>query len=227
MTRTLLAALAASALASAAHADGVAEISTPSQPGSETATIAWQDADTLRIDTPDPAGYMLIRDGNAYAVTDQPGMGLMVLDLASIMTMARGMAAAGGMDTPSLDEHRAAAVERITATGTRETVAGLEGEVYEIVWTDAAGDSHTDTAVLSGDALAREFTAAFAAFAQASGTEPDARSVELHDRGLGILRYGDDFALVSISGDAPGADHFELPAEPMTMQDMMRGRMPD
>lgn len=225
MTRLLLAAAAALSFAPVALADGIAEIAAAET--GETATIAWHDADTLRIGTDDPSGYLLVRDGSAYAVSSQPGMGMMVLDLASMQAMAEGMAGASGMETPSLDEQRAASVERVTATGAREEIAGITGEVYEIAWTDAAGNAHVDTAVLSDNSLAREFTAAFAAFAGAAGTEDDARTLELGRRGLGILRYGDDFELVSISDDAPGADYFALPAEPMTMQDMMRGRMPN
>lgn len=223
MTRHILAAAAALGLAPLAHADGVAEIAAPSSGSSEQVRIAWHDADTLRVDTNEPGSYILARDGSLYAVTDQAGPDLVVLDMSSMGAMAQSM----GGDMPSIDGHRAASVETVRATGRRETVAGIDGEIYEIEWTDASGAGRKDEAVLSDNRLAREFTAAFSAFATAVDSASDARSLAIEQRELGILRYGDDFRLVSLSGDGPGAGHFALPAEPMTMQDMMRGRGPN
>lgn len=226
MTRLLLAAAAALGLAPAALAQGTAQIANPGE--GENARFAWRDTDTLRVGTDDPSGYLLVHEGSAYAVSTESGMdGPMVIDFATVQAMAQGMSGAGAMSAPSFDPYRAASVESVSATGNREQVAGIDGEVYQIAWTDAAGNAHTDTMVLSDDALAAEFTAAFYAFAEATGAGDDARAAELDRRGLGILRYGNDFELVSIGRDAPEADYFALPAEPMTMQDMMRGAMPN
>lgn len=98
-------------------------------------------------------------------------------------------------------------VESFGATGEKEVVAGIQGEVYEIRWRDEDGRTHTDQAVLSDNPLAVELTSVMhevaRTYAEAmdrehSGVVEDALSA----RGLGILRYG-DMRLTEISGESP------------------------
>ena len=43
---------------------------------------------------------------------------------------------------------------------------------------------------------------------------------DLKDRGLGVLRSGEEFKLATLTESAPSADLFKLPAEPMKMPNM-------
>lgn len=144
--------------------------------------------------------------------------------------MAQGMAqgmpgAAGPMPEGAgrFTAHRAESVSSIEATGRTETVAGIDGDVYEVSWVGADGATHTDTAVLSDDPLVVEFSDAFRAFAEAGGSGVDPRSRRITDRGLGVLRYADDFLVLAISGDTPPPSTFDLPGPPLNLQDMMQG----
>jgi hypothetical protein len=207
-----------------ALAAGSATVQTTSPQGAQAMQVTWQDVDTARMDLPGQAGYMVVRDGEAFVVSSAGGR-TMVLAMSGMAAMADSMGAGGGASVGAMmDRHTATGVERLEATGAGETVAGLRGEVYEMVWTDATGASRTDTLVLSDAPLAVEFTAAMQAFARAMGEDEDprARAVEGH----GLLRYGERFRLTEISASAPAAEAFTLPAPPISMEDMMQGRMP-
>jgi hypothetical protein len=45
-------------------------------------------------------------------------------------------------------------------------------------------------------------------------------SQEIMGKGNGILRFGNEYRLVSISSDTPSASRFNLPAEPQQMPDL-------
>ncbi|MDZ7663110.1 hypothetical protein [Thiohalophilus sp.] len=142
----------------------------------------------------------------------------MVIDLSAMAGMMGGrMGAEVPSTSPGTD--RAVEVESFGATGEKEVVAGIQGEVYEIRWRDEDGRTHTDQAVLSDNPLAVELTSVMhevaRTYAEAmdrehSGVVEDALSA----RGLGILRYG-DMRLTEISGESPGEKAFTLPAKPM------------
>jgi hypothetical protein len=208
-----------------ASAGGTATVSSAGPEGRNQMTAAWADEDTLRLDFAGQPAYMLLLDGEMYAVAMTGGTP-MVLPLGAMAGMAQGMAGQGGPlpeGAGRLGARRARSVTAIEDTGETETVAGIEGGVYRISWVGADGASHTDTAVLTDDPLVREFGRAFRAFAEAGSDPVDPRSVRIEDRGLGVLRYGDEFVVREISGATPPAGAFELPAPPLNMQDMMRG----
>lgn len=220
------------AFSTAATAGGTATIEvTGDNVAGGNMTMRWQDADDVRIDPPNQPAYMLLRGGKAYTVMSTGGRTI-VMDLASISNMPGG----GGMGSPDMSGtsaiSRATAVSELAATGRRETVAGIEGEIYTITWTDADGASHSAEAVLSDNATVVEMSRAFGrlgeAMAAISSNKPagDAISDKLAAEGLGVLRFENQFRLAEISDETPSADTFELPAKPMNLQDMMKGMQP-
>lgn len=186
-----------------------------------TMTVTWQDEDTVRLEPDGQPAYMLVRGDNSYSVTSAGGQ-MMVIDMGAMMSMAQSagggvMAGGAGPKAPTVAD--AQSVSRIEPTGAEETVAGITGKVYEIHWTDSDGASHVDEAVLSNDDLLRDMTVAFQAFGKALGGEEATHPLNqaLSSRGLGALRFGDRFKVISISDETPPDDHFELPAEPMQL----------
>lgn len=215
-----LVALAALCLLLPAHvlAAGAATLEVRSGQSSSRMDMSWRD-DNLRLDLPDGAGgYMVVRSGKAYSVTQQQGQ-TMVLDMSSLKEMGQSDKQGGGVDADI------GSLEKLEATGEMETIAGIEGEVYRVVWTDADGETHENTAVLSDHALVRGMTDAFRRSAEAMGGDGEMFNDALEKRNAGVLRFSQDFRVVDISGDAPPASDFELPAEPMSLQDLMRQQM--
>lgn len=218
MTRLQCLAVALLLVPAAALAAGSARLRADTESGSTVMNVSWSGDGALRMDTSDSPGHFIVRDGKAYMVMQQGGRTL-VMDLASMMKMAAGQS--GGL--PSGNSF--GRVESITATGASETVAGIEGRVYEVTWTDGDGKRRSGEVVLTDDPLVAEMTQAYLAAVQAmSGADTTAYRQSLPEGERGLLRSGDDFRIESISGDAPAADAFELPAEPMDLQKMMQGR---
>ncbi|KGE78836.1 hypothetical protein CVH10_08000 [Halomonas sp. ND22Bw] len=202
-----------------ALADGQATLESRSDQGNATMEVRWA-GDDLRMDFPQQAqaGFMLLKDGNGYMVTRMQGQTL-VMDMARLKQMAESMG--GDQAMAGVTSQQADSVERLEATGERETVAGLEGEVYALTWTDKAGNAHDDTLVLSDDDQVRELMRAFHAYQRTMTGEPDPIASALEEEGLGMLRFGDRFRIASLSDEAPAASAFELPEDAMSMEDMM------
>jgi osmotically-inducible protein OsmY len=195
-------------------AAGAATLEISADQSSSRMDMSWRDQN-LRMEMPDQgSAYLLIHGDKAYSVTTEQGQ-TMVLDMSSM----REMAQSGNEDVDL------GSLEQLEATGESETIAGIEGEVYRVVWTDGNGQTHEDTAVLSDNAVVRGMTDAFRRSAEAMGGNADPFNDALDQRNAGILRFSDDFRVVSISGDAPPASDFELPAEPMSLEDLMRQQM--
>ena len=209
----LLALLTSLALLAAppALAAGTATLEAATPDGMRSITVVWRDTDTVRLDLPRPGSYTLVRDGEPFTVNRMDGR-TMVVSLKGV-TPHVGLGF-GPMSEP----HRAASVDALRATGAHETLAGIAGDEYEMTWTDTAGGAHVDRVILSDDPLVLEMTAAFSAFPDALGQPVDARTATLRQRGLGVLRKGDDFRVMALSGQSPPADAFDLPARPMTMR---------
>jgi hypothetical protein len=215
------------AVTTPALAGGTATVSTPAAGphGPGEMQVAWGDGETLRLGFARQDAYLILRDGEIFAISNAGGQ-TMVIPLTAMTEMAQGMPGAPGPmpdGAAHFTAHEAESVSSVEATGRTETVAGIDGEVYEITWVGRGGATNTDTAVLSDDPLAVEFSDAFRAFAEAGGGGVDPRSVWITDRGLGVLRYGDDFRVLAISGDTPPPSTFDLPGPPLDLQDMMQG----
>lgn len=203
--------LMALGVAPPALAAGTATLETSTPDGVRSMTIIWQNAATARIDLPRPGSYTLVRNGEPFTVNRMDGR--------TIVVSLKGVTPHVGLGFgPMSEPHRAESVEALRATGAHETLAGIAGDEYEMIWTDTAGGSHVDRVVLSEDPLVLEMTTAFMAFPNALGQAADARAVALRERGLGVLRKGDDFRVTALSGQAPPANAFDLPGPPMTMR---------
>lgn len=192
--------------------------------GSGNVDLSWHDAQTLRMHTAQSPGYMLLREGKIYMVNPE-GSGMPpVLELSSMM---QGLMQGDGQQNDPLSTALSTRVESVKPMGRKETVAGMAGEVYALTTTDDSGQSKTQEAVLSGNALAVEMTQAFMNLHAAMvGEEKPQQFLEALPGGQrGVLRVGQDMVVHALSGDAPAAADFDLPAAPMDMGSMMQQMM--
>ncbi|MFB4205237.1 hypothetical protein KBTX_03689 [wastewater metagenome] len=177
-------------------------------------TFEWGDDGEVRMEVPGQQGYMLVRDGHAYAVRGS-GADAMVLDLTAMQKgggEAKGDGLAGRTALLGLD-----------ALDGSATVAGIDGELYRMRWREK-GEEKSGRVVLSDDPMAQSLSDAWGELARSMGADWDEGGVMsgLQERGLGLLRLEGQFEVVEISGDAPAAGRFELPAEPMDPREMMQ-----
>jgi hypothetical protein len=186
-------------------------------------TITWSAQHTRMDLSSQPGTYMILRDNKSYTVTNQGGR-VMVFNMAQLGQMAPG--GGGGQKDTAMGPDSVASLESMEPTGSTETVAGIEGEVYRVKWTDTRGKSHDDMAVLSDEAVVVGLMEAFQRYVDGVGTgASDPLSQAVVDRGMGMLRFGDRMEVTSIEAMEPPATTFELPAEPMDLNKMMqRGR---
>lgn len=219
----LLATLACAPLA--ALAAGTATISGG---GEEVGQLRWLDAETVRMDPKGDEGYLVLREGKTYLVNPEAVAGMpMVMALDGMMQGLAGMFG-DQQDGDPLSAALSKRVESIASTGRKETVAGIEGEVYEFVFVDDQGNTERTEAVLTAHALVTEMTEAYLALFGGSmlGAERviEFRSV-MPEGKHGLLRMGDDVALQSISQDQPAADLFVLPGPAVDMGGMLQELM--
>lgn len=174
----------------------------------------------LRTDIEGMDAYMLLRDDSVYSIISMAGQ-ITVIDLGQM----KDMPGAAANQTPSQNEAGVVFPDEIVTIeemGETREIAGVEGDVHEIEWVDNAGQPRTDTAVLTDDTLLLEHQALKMQLIEAiSGEAPNPLMVELQDRGLAALSFGDRFKVTEVNGDAGPAGDFELPAEPMDLGNMM------
>jgi len=208
----------------AAHAD-IAEVETE---GGDIMTFEYE-GDMLRISpAQNSQGYMLMRDGKMYVVTENDGQP-MVFDMGSAMKMFGSMAKSA---TPSTIDSE---VLSLKATGKSETLGGIQGDVYQLRYIDHEGKERQADMVLSDDALARGFRDAIQSMAltMASSLDKDTFKDEieagqdlqqqLSSLNKGVLRYGRDLQVRSIKDTTVEAQRFVLPAQPTDLGGMLSG----
>lgn len=227
--RAARAALVAAAwLAGTVHAAGLVryEITDPESGQRGQMSVEWLNLQQARIDVTAPdmpkdmQAYQLMRDGKLYAVTIQQGQPL-VLEMTQMLRMAGQMATSLQPDTGN-DVHE---LEDLRATGRQETVAGVRGEVYELVFRDGQGRARREEIVLSTDATVYEMTQVMNAYARLMGEAAgapraagrDQFETRLRDQRVGLLRMGAELRAVEVGRDAPPAARMALPAEPMAL----------
>ncbi|MFM9269789.1 hypothetical protein ACJ7V3_05960 [Halomonas elongata] len=205
--------------AAPALADGQATLEAQSDQGGVTMNVRWA-GENLRMDFPgqSQAGFMLLRDGKGYLVSQVQGQ-TMVMDMAKLKDMAENM---GGSEVETITGKQASRVDALEATGDSESIAGLEGDVYRLQWTDKNGSAHDDELVLSDDPQVLELMSAFHDYQRSMTGESDPIATTLEERGLGMLRFGDRFRLAELSDASPAPDIFELPEDAKSFEDMMR-----
>jgi hypothetical protein len=230
--RAATAALVAAAwLVGAAHAAGLVryEIKDPESGQRGHMTYEWLSPQQVRIEASVadmPVGtqaYQLMRDGKLYNVTVQDGQ-TVVMELGRMLRLMGRLASA----LPSSADDDVHELKDLRATGRSETVAGLRGEVYELVYLDDQGRTRREEIVLSNDPLAYELSQAMQAYARLiveamDKTVPQGRDQfagRLRDQRVGMLRMGEFMRAVEVSRTAPAAARLALPAEPMALPDL-------
>lgn len=206
-------------LTMSAPAEGTAESSSYSM------SFEYLDEQTSRIDVfldgnHNGTSYTLFRDGKVYGVSTMDGK-ITVVDVSSM----KGMRDMTGQPNPASLEMK---LLDLSSTGKVESVAGIEGDVYQIVWRDEKGKLHDETAVLSGDPRAKEWTDRWlkasndmqrAILGKASMSNISDR---LKQEGKGLLRMGSSLKVTSLA-PSRNNNQFELPAEPVTVPDFAAG----
>jgi hypothetical protein len=202
-----------------ALAGGVAEFS-GSQPDSRIRVEF--DGDRMRMEplAQRGSGYVIARDGRLYGVSVNDGRP-MVIDIGAMMQsmgpMMKQMAPQGFDDVGEF--------KGIRSLGRKETVAGIVGEVHELRFVTRDGVEERKEIVLGSDPRLLELSRAMLTMASAvqksAGLNPtggaDEMARQLIGKNQGVLRFADEFRLLSLSGNAPAASRFELPAPPMAM----------
>ena len=213
MKKYMFLAMAMMLAAPSAFAAGIAELATGSGQSSETMVIEYDDQGHVRMNMPksqEGSGYMLTRDGKVWMVMNMQGQ-VMVMDMAKMAAMA----GPGGDDAMQQEFVSA------KASGKKETVAGFTGEIYELKWKDKRGVQSAQ-AVLSKDPVVVEYSNAWMQFAEnmakSMGQKTD-NSIGRHleKKGLGMLRMGDDFKVISIKPGKVSAQDFVLPKATVQM----------
>jgi hypothetical protein len=173
--------------------------------------------DLLRVNMGNEDAYMIRRDDTMYMVSNADGQ-LMVVDMSQALNMFAGMAQGA---TPDTVEGKLLSMK---ATGRKETVAGIKGEVYEARFIDDKGKERTAELVLAKDKRAVDFQRAMfgmiSSMAGAAGADTSAAIAmqnKLSAMNMGVLRYDDEMWVANISDRKIDASRFELPAEPMDL----------
>ena len=223
ITATVAPMLAALLAAPVAEAAGSATaVTNDGKGGSDRVRIDF-DQGRLRVDSDNKSeGYLVTRDDQVYLVSQMGGRPV-VMQLNSMISAfgARMQSFVSGTD--GVREFVS-----LTDTRRRETVAGVGGQVFELIYVDGKGVKRRTELALSRDSRAVEMSAAFRGLMlsfqrQAKVTEP-AGSAELWARidrlGMGVLRFADRFEVATLSATAPDPTRFELPAAPMSLPDL-------
>lgn len=219
-----------SLLPATALAAGTAGMSATAQDGKSAAlTLEYRDTQTLRMTVADASeGYLVMREGKVYSVLSNDGQPT-VLDLAAVRenmpARMRGKnQGPGGRYSTGAEDIKE--IVSLDDTGRDETVAGIVGDIWTLVYVDGEGQKETRELVLSGAPAVRELSATLLSLgrtmAAMADRQPGAQLLvsRLEENGLGMLRLGDTWTLTSLDTRVPDAARFELPAEPQTKPDL-------
>lgn len=181
---------------------------------SGTSELEYRGTELLRMTT-DKHGYMLNRKGTLYFVSGKPGQET-VMESSSMMSMFKGNVPSSGPSPVTL--------KNLEKTGRRESVAGIKGDIWKMTFINEKGKTEETELVLSSKKSVVELRDAMhgltIALLKSVGKDSDVKASEkmmdeLRSRGLGILRFGDDMEIISLSSESIPKSRFDLPAEPM------------
>ncbi len=178
------------------------------------------DGDNLRIDTGQAGSYMVVNADGMYVINTSGGK-VTVLDIGKMMGMFGDMASTA----PSVATSK---IVSLKAKGQREDYAGMRGEVYTLEYIESGSDQvQTAELVLSDDPRAIKLTKAITGMASAMVTasgRSDQGANDLQERmaslDKGVLRYGNDMWVTTISSRAIAKERFVLPAKPADMSNL-------
>lgn len=182
--------------------------------------ISFRDADNIRMDMGEE-GYLLLDEGTMYSVSQENGK-WMAMDMAEIGQMMGRM---GGAARPQADDSSQDHDYELIDTGEKETVAGYEGVIYEVV---PGGGRPKEVVVLSDHADVMQAQEAFTKMAAAMAGAISGNLPQLPDDMPGGLLRNGDLTLVSINKEKKPDTWFDLPAdvEVQSMRGMMQGFTP-
>ena len=226
---SFLVALVALLMVGAAQAGGSASIvagDNLNDPGAQSvrSRIEFDSAKRVRLQANRGVdGYLLVRDGSAYAVANLNGQ-QMVFDYAQTMAQFGGMARSLAPRSLVTDGR----FVNLTGPGRIETIAGFTGRVWLLTTVNTAGRERQDELVLTRDPRVRELTDALLttgrivarAFPELDSEANEQLAKELRNRGTGLLRIGNSFLLERLDPVTPAAVRFELPSPPMVLPDL-------
>ncbi len=189
------------------------------------------DANNLRINLPEgQQGYLLKRGNMVYAVIQQGGQ-TMVVDMASAIKMFGNMAA--GTTPAAID----AEVVSLEPSGKKETLGNIEGEVYQLTYKEQDGVERSAEMVLSKDPMAIAFRDSMFALSDAMAASiqqtqyKDAveagqqMQAKLQALNMGVLRFGQEMKVQSITDTDVAAERFVLPAQPVDLGALLGGAL--
>ena len=208
-------------LASSAQAAGQAVIQTEQDGRVEQTRLVWLNDRAMRMDLTHPPAEILLHQGALYAISKIGGLSV-VASVASVDQLAQALGQGAGV-LDQLNREMASSVSRFEAMGHQETIAGIRGEQYRVVWVDQQGKTHTDVVVLSHAPVVVELTRALQNMALAANKGHDARLIEFLRKGWGVLRYGHVYRLESITGKSPEPNLLALPTQSIDVQRILQG----
>lgn len=208
----------------AALAAGSAVIEQHSAAGDQQSRISWNDAGAVRMQSGGQNGYMIMKNGQLYMVTDIGGQ-TQVLKLAAMMKMFRSMGKS--TETPMAGQ-TPGSIDQVRPTGHTRKVAGISGHVYKVTTTSQSETRQADW-VLSDNGTVREMTAAYLKLASAIVGTDEGKTIASSWKASmphpedGVLSMSNGFTLKKISAEAPADGDFALPAKPMDFGSMLKG----
>lgn len=209
-----------------AVASGIAQFKSVDGGESYTLNLEYLDSKTSRIDTDassDTSSYLIFRDGKATVVAGYQGNTL-VMDLNNVSSMVEnlGVMSVLGIDSETLLIN----VVSIEATGKKEKVAGIEGQVYRLTWT-RNNVRQQDELVLSKDMQVWNYTKAWINIAETISNSSPSISIKgdellalIGKEKLGILRVGNRFRLISMLSKSVNPARFIAPDTSLTIPNL-------
>lgn len=206
-----------------AFASGIAQFNGVDGGEEYTLKLEYLDRNTSRIDANkkgDVKSYLLFKEKQAQVIAEYQGNTL-VMDLANISAMAQnlGVMSVLGIDSDTLQID----IISMQATGKKEKIAGIEGEVYELTWS-RNNVRQLDELVLSKNSQAWEYTEALASAVDTINSSSASINIKadlllgrISKEKLGVLRLGNRFRLVSVLNKADDPARFNTPGTSFTI----------
>jgi len=174
-----------------------------------TITLSTRDSRHVRMDT-SPKNYSLLANGKMYSVSCEDGQ-CQSMDMGTMAQMTGGLGSLfnGGADPVNY-------TIRYEKTGKTETVAGYKGTIYNVVVSENGKVTSRDEMVLCNHADLKKLTEGWIAMAevlsQTMGQRFQESMSEAKKLGYGgILRYGDQMRLKTLTLKNLNAAYYELP----------------
>ena len=180
-------------------------------------TLVTRDAQHVRMDT-SPTSYTLLSSGTVYSVTCDESGACNAYDLSQMMKAGGGLSSmfGGGESEPEY-------AVRYEKTGRTESVAGYKGTVYEVRVFEDGKVVDRDEMVLSKHSNIKKLTEGWIAMAEAMtqtmGQSFQDSMEEAKKMGYGgMLRYGTDMRLTSLTVKNLNSSYYTLPANSQQVQ---------